>query len=454
VGRLVTHALRTSFDELPNDVIELTKTHIIDYIGCALAGRALSKSGAILADVSNVIGGRGESSIIGGNREKVPAMFAALINSTNGYALEFDDGCVLSKSHPGVTTIPAALAVAEREGANGKELITAVALGYDLNIRVGIAISTVAMIKGFAPETSAGIWGATVAAGKLLHLSEEEMASAFGILAVGPMGAVGEAVKDGTLIKEVAPGWATMTGTFAALLADSGLTGPKTILDGKRGIGHAMLQERPNFRHALSRLGRKYMITESAIKPYACCRILHAPIDATIALLEQWEFSSKDVARVDVQTYKYAADNFALNKILRPVQARNSIPYAVAVTMIKRKAGLNEFNETAIKNNEVLKMMHRVRVSHTSEMNKLLLKKNRRVARVTIRLKNRKKLTHFVEYPKGEPKNPLSDEDVERKYRELALLSLEDAGTNQLLAAIRDLESVGNVANLTQLTQK
>jgi 2-methylcitrate dehydratase PrpD len=445
--------LETSFEKLPNSIIEETKKHILDFFACALAGYTLSPSGKIVADLCRSLGLNGEASVIGGDGRKIPAPFATLVNSATGYSLEFDDVSVFSASHPGVTTIPSALAIAEKEGFGGEDLITSVTVGYDLNMRVGAAMSTMGMIRGFMPETSAGVWGATAAAGKLLGLSEEQLLNAFGILAIAPMGAIYEAIKEGAYIKETAPGWSAMTGTFAALLAQRGFTGPHMILEGERGIPCTILQERPDFRRTLKGLGTDFKIVAAAIKPYGCCRILHAPIDATLEIVRERGISPEQVGKVIVQTYTHAAKRYALHKIDKPVHARNSIPYAVAVALVKGKAGADEFSEEGIKDPEVLKFAKRVNVIRTKEMDRLFLAKHRRVARVIVRLKSGQQFSHFVQYPKGEPENPLTDKELETKYRRLAAVTLDKNQIDELLDTVRHLEKVNDVRMLADLMQ-
>jgi len=340
--QLVKHVINTSYDQLPKVVVKEAKKHILDYLGCALAGYSLSTPGKIVGELCRAY--RGESSIIGGHHEKVPVVFAALTNTTMAYTLELDDGSTVAKSHPGVVTIPSALAGAEKHELSGKKLLNSITLGYDLNIRVGAAIGTKGMLRGFMPETGPGVWGAAAAAGKLLGLNEEQMANAFGILVLCPIAAFEEAMKEGAYVENMAPGWASLTGAFAAMLAKRGFTGPHGVLEGERGLPYIMLGEKPDFRRTLLDLGKRFEILGSYLKPYACCRVLHAPIDAALSITRGGKFDPEDIRNITITTYRYAAEQFATSDITNPIQARNSIPYATAVAIVKGKADLEEFD--------------------------------------------------------------------------------------------------------------
>jgi aconitate decarboxylase len=231
--QLATFVSELSYNELPQEVIELAKTCILDALGSIFLGATLPW-GKIMTEYVKSVAGRPESIVIGSN-ERVGAAHAALANGTMGHGFEIDDVLICALHHPGVVVVPAALAMAERENSTGKELLAAVVAGYEVMNRVGKAVGTEShVMRGFLPTGTNGPFGAAAAAGKLLHLTGDRMTDALGI-AGNQSGGLFEGVKEGRMTKRFAAGWAAQNGIIAADLAKLGFTGSSTVLEGEWG---------------------------------------------------------------------------------------------------------------------------------------------------------------------------------------------------------------------------
>src|SRR5438876_6975643 len=225
---------------------------LLDLIGVALAG-SRQPSSPPAADLAIKLGGAGKASIIG-TRLQTSAVWAALANGTAAHAVELDDVTTESSLHPGVAVIPAALALAEDLDASPSALLEAIVAGYEVTMRVGNALNPAsAYARGFHPTGVAGVFGATVAAGRLLALNAEALTRALGIAGTMASGSL-EYLADGAWTKRLNPGWAGHAGITAARLAQAGFTGPATVFEGRLGVLHAYT-DAPNPERLLDGLG-------------------------------------------------------------------------------------------------------------------------------------------------------------------------------------------------------
>ncbi|TFH50967.1 MAG: MmgE/PrpD family protein, partial [Lysobacterales bacterium] len=271
------------FDQLPHEVVERTRLLAMDHVGIALRARhAADLNDAMTAAMAKLGMSSGNCSVIGDEREYPPPA-AALYNGNLAHSLDFDDTHARGSIHPSAPIIPAAFAAAEMVGAGGTDIIAGIVAGYEVQIRLSIALKpSEHYARGFHPTATCGVFGAAAAAARIFGLSAEKIASAFGLCGSQAAGSM-QFLLDGAWNKPFHTGYAAMNGLVAASFAAEGFRGAGLAIEGKAGFLHAYA---PNADHraAVAELGEKFETMDIAVKPYPSCRYGHAAMDALIEL--------------------------------------------------------------------------------------------------------------------------------------------------------------------------
>ena len=440
----VRRIFETKFEDLPAKVVDQAKNCVLDFLGVAMGGLS-TEVGQVVRQYAKLFVTSDEATVLATGR-KANSLDAAFANGVVAHVLELDDGNRFAMGHPGVVTIPAALAMAEKMHANGSQLILSIVCGYETFGKLGRAINPSHFSRGFHTTGTLGTMAATVAASKILSLNEDQMLSAFGIagsLAAG----ISEFLSDGSMTKQIHAGRAALNGVFAAELALRGFTGPATVLEGEHGFFKA-LSDKTNPEEVTRSLGSNYEITNTYFKRHASCRHSHPAVDATLEILAREKFDPRTIDGLTVKTYSAAYDYTNRKNVSTPLSAKMSMPYCIAITMLHGKAGPDEFTEKAIKNEEVRGVMDKVKMSVDDELDKLVPEK--RGAIVTINVGG-KEFSSRVDLPKGEPENPLTRAEFEGKFATLASTSLSEKDIRATLTNIRELEHMSDVRKVTGL---
>jgi 2-methylcitrate dehydratase PrpD len=428
---LVDFIVDTSFKDLPNEVIDHMKYCVLDWLGVALAGSMEPEIEGVTSFVRGM-GGNQESTIIG-TPFKTSCLNAALSNGIMGHLVELDDIHEESIIHPAAPVMPAALALSEREGLRGKDLLTAVALGYEVEIRLGMALNP-SHYRFWHPTGTCGTFGATVAAGKLLNLNKGEMTNALGLAGTEAAGLV---EVFGTTGKPLNAGRAAMDGLMAAMLAQKGFTGPESILEAERGYLHATSSE-PNIEKITEDLGRRWEAMNNIFKLHASCGHTHGALDAVLEIVEREGIEAGEVDEVTVATYPIAAELVGKNYDPKTVsEAKFSLPYCVAASLIHGKVSLNEFSSEKLGDPEILKLGKRVKVLIDPEYVDVRLGS----AKVNVRLKNGDEYNARIDVPSGYPRNPLTGLELKNKFKTLSSLSLPEERTREILESVMVLDT-------------
>jgi 2-methylcitrate dehydratase PrpD len=376
-----------------------------------MAGSA-TETGQILVDHA-ACQGAGPATVIGlaGKRS---AQTAALSNGALSHIVEMDDLHRASVVHPGAAVIPAALAIAESQGAGGLDFLSAVVLGYEVAIRIGEAVGK-SHYRLWHNTATCGIFGATAAAGRLLNLEAEQMAWALGN--AGTMAAgLWEFNTDGAMSKSLHAGRAASSGLLAAELASRGFTGARRILEGERGFFAATSQD-AHPRSVVAGLSphmAEFKITGVSIKPHASCRHTHPAIDAALRLRARIGAAGEQITNVDVETYQAA---MALTDHPAPMHAnaaKFSMQYCVASSLLRGSVGLRDFAPEAILDADVRTLMGRVHLSLSPAMEERY--PAQWPVRVSVTLRNGQTIVEDVDHPKGDPENPLSWDELKIKF--------------------------------------
>ena len=446
---LVGNAIATTYQSLPEDVVDITKKFILDTLATTIAGSSGAGCRAVVDQVKDW-GGKEESTILVYNG-KVPSPSAAFVNSMMAHALDLDDTHDSAPLHANVSVLPAALAMSERRGGvSGKELITAVAVGNDIVCRLGLGASGP---LNWVLSSTAGYFGATAAAGKILGLNESKMLHALGI-AYSQCAGNCQCLVDGGLVKRMQPAFAARAAILSALLAEKGITGATNIFEGQYGFFPLYYRNKYDRERVITGLGKIFEGKNLSIKLYPCCRYIHCPIDATLSIVQKNDISPEDVKEVIVHVTPNAYDLVGRPFKLREspqVDAQFSIPYAVAVAIVRRDVFIDDFFEEKIRTDaQVIEMAKKVRV----------IADQKPVARgltpcvVDIRTKEGKEYSEQVEILKGDPRKPVTMEEVGQKFRKCAAFSakpISPANIEQTIKAISQLESLANLGEVISL---
>ena len=306
--RLSEFLAELKYETIPLDVVGKAKRLILDYLGYVTVA-ADEPTAKVLLKFITTYDGRKEAMILGYGT-MASCLNAALINGAMGHMCEIDDTHRQTGSHPGDSTIASALAVAEKERADGKQFLTAVVAGYEAALRVGASVCPSHYLKGWHTSGTIGTFGAAAAAGKLLGFSADQMENCIGLAAVQAAGMFGSDPAEKSdvtfMTKDLRPGKAAYTGVLSAILTEIGLTCEPNILEGEKGFC-ALYSDKYNLGKIADRIGEEFKIMEVAHKPYSACRFIHPAIDATLQLMEKHNMTEDDVKTVTVESYRYVA---------------------------------------------------------------------------------------------------------------------------------------------------
>lgn len=407
------------YEDLPTAVCEAVKTQILDFIGIALAG--YSQDGARqMREMYLEFGGAPQATVIGLGA-KLPAPNAAHCNATMAHTLDYDDVHEAAIMHPGVITIPTALAMAEyRGGLTGKELITAVAIGGDMISRMGLATRPGQNIHQFGWHFTSinGYMAGAAVAGRVLGLTEQEILYAIGI-GYHQSAGNGQAVKDGVLTKRLGPGFAVRGGITAALLAARGVTGARNAFEGVNGYYKVYHDSSYSREKLVGGLGAYNESINISIKPYPCCRGIHPFIDAALNIRAESDAAPGDIASIEIWCGKGTQELLGepLSYKAKPrnvVDAQFSLAWGVSTALVYGTPGLKHFTKAAIADPEILSTAAKVSITYEPAFDSGGLEP----ARVKVTLNGGREYVSQVEIATGSPEKPTSFGECARKFRD------------------------------------
>jgi len=441
-----------SYDALPDEVRERVKWLVTDLAGIAVRARYEAESTpALLAAVERLGLGQGDAGVIGEDRGFSPPG-AALVNGTLAHSLDFDDTHARGSLHPSAPIVPAALAAAQMAGASGRELIAAIVAGYEVQIRLSLAlVPREHYDRGFHPTATCGVFGAAAAAGRVFGLSSAAIADAFGIALSQAAGSM-QFLVDGAWTKRLHVGYAAMSGLVAASLAREGFRGAVDALEGKAGFLRAYAPH-PVFENAVAGLGRVYETMAIAIKPYPSCRYSHAAVDGLLALRAAHRLEPDEVEAVEVGLPR-AGWNIIGDPEAAKQQPKNvvdgqfSMPFVAAVGL---REGAMQWDHYArhISDPQTLAFCKRVRTvvdpAAEAEFPRYLSAAVRLRARGTV-------FEEFVRVAKGEPENFVTAAELAAKFDGLVAPYLTESRRMELMRTLLALDEVRDVGAVLRLT--
>jgi 2-methylcitrate dehydratase PrpD len=433
-----------SYDAIPADVIESAKLHLLDTIGCGLAAPA-GGAGQLTADALEHAGGREQSSVIGGSR-RLPQAEAAFANATKCHGMEYDDTHTRAIAHVSSVVAPASIAVAEATEASGSTLLTALVLGNEVVARVAAAVAQCYMQSGFHPTSVCGVFGAATSAAKLMAGDREVIANALGIAGSMASG-IFEYLEDGSDTKPINAGWAAHGGVTSATLASCGVTGPRTVFEGRYGLLHAYFDfDVAKLDAEIATLGEQWETPAIAFKPYPACHFIHSCLDAIASIVAETAIPASDVGEVVVSIPSPGA---AL--VLEPPErkiapatvydARFSMPYSLAAMLVHGRVGLDTYSPEALADDRVLDVARRVSYEPAEFSNY----PGGFPGRVRLITTDGRIYSSEVQFERGSVSNPMPKDAIVEKFRTNAATMLDERSARALEAAVLHLEEVSDV---------
>jgi 2-methylcitrate dehydratase PrpD len=427
------------YRDLPADVCDKVRLHLLDVLGVALASSSLPFARSAF-DAAAASGNGGDGTVVGFSTP-LPASWAAFVNGTLAHGIDYDDTHLGSVVHVSCSVVPAALAAAEEVGADGEALLAAVALGMETAVRVGLAAPAAFHDRGFHPTGICGTFGAAVSAAALRRLSAAQLVDALGLcgsMAAGSM----EFLSDGSWSKRMHAGWAAHGGLLAARLAHAGCRGPRAVFDGRVGLYASHLGPHGwQLAPLTQQLGERWELLDIALKPYPCCHFNHAFIDCIAALRRVHGLTADAVERIECDIAPAA-----IPIVCEPVaskrtpqndyDAKFSLPYAVASALVRGHVDVDDFTPQAITDADVLAVA--ARVEHRADPDTAFP----RVfpGRVRVMLRNGRVLTHDEPVNRGSSERPLAPTDVHDKFMRNATRVLPAARAEAVIATVSDIE--------------
>ena len=437
-------------------VIKAVKTNILDTLSCALAG----SSAKAIAEVSGLVqewGGAPQADmfVFGG---KYPAHIAAWVNGGMSHARDYDDTHDTAMLHAGVTAVPAAIAAGQLRGKlSGADLIAAVAAGLEVTCRLGIATKVDIIDSGFIYTSLLGYFGATAAAGRALGLTADEMLNAFGIVYSSVAGNH-QVTRDASLMKRLQPGLAAQAALVAVQLARKGIRGAQGVFEGADGFFRVYLHGRVDRNVVTENLGKRFELTNLGYKPYPCCRDTHTTIDAVLQLRAEAPRPAGDIEsiRVGVTGPGYQMVCVPEQVRLAPrtiVEAQFSLPYTAAASWIDGPLGMKHFTDEGLQRKDILDLALKVQPYVDAEIDR---EWSRFVppARVTIRFRDGRTVETRVNYPKGHPKNVMTEAEFTAKTMDCATYVARPLAADtaaRLTATVGKLDTLADIAELVRI---
>lgn len=431
VEQLAEYSVLERTRTLPARVLHHARRAVIDWFACLLPGSIEAPAIRLAEALSDEIGfGRAH---IYGTALQAPIRTAALINGTASHTIEFDDIFRDALYHPGAPVISAALAAAQAKGADGLDLLKAIIVGYEISTRVGVAVQP-SHYRYWHTTGTIGTIGAAAAVGSIFQLDKTRMAHALATSAT-MAAALQQSFRSDAMSKPLHAGHAAEAGALAAMIAGRDFTGALDVLEGEAGFGAAM-STGANWNCATEGLGSRYNIEEMTFKNHGCCGHCFASIDAALALRPRSDHVA--IKKITVATYKTAIDVTNRTTVETAFDGRFSTPFTVSTALVHGSVRLNAFTPERLQDPAVRTLMGAVEMVMDPGCDAGF--PGRRSSRVTVELKDGSRFEHLQQTRKGDPDDPLSDEELASKYLELATPVLKAEKAQRLLQQLLRLD--------------
>lgn len=448
--RRFLYILRSLIDENTGKCdFKHTSRCLIDYLSCVIAGSKefASKNAAYLSEMSSEVG----NCTVFGQECLTTMQTSALLNGMSAHVLELDDGHRRGALHVGASVFSALLAVAEKEKLSSRDFLLGATIGYEATIRLACAVQPGNKLRGYHATGTCGTLGAALGVAAALHFDEEQMMSTLSAAVTSAAGLL-EMQEDGSDFKPLNVGRAAMDAVSAAYLGKVRFRAPDDALGGKRGFLKVMTDEpHPEYLTDPDIFGKGHLaIQDVYLKTYASCRHTHPAIEAAL-YLRKWIMGNQmslDVIRkslptmiksINVDAYKLAVFGHDHTDVHGIGSAKMSMPFSVALAICEGSAGMEMFTEEMLTDEVIQAVAKKVTVSEDERLSALVPVK--RASVLTVTMNDGRTFSHRVDYPKGEPENPLTEQELEQKFVSLtAYAGVSEKIAKEVLVELRNYD--------------
>lgn len=440
--KLAIHFSRMTYADITDANKKAVKRLLLDYIGVAISG-SQTKSGEIARQFAAMSGGKEEAQLIGGT-VRVPAIQAAFANAISSHSVELDDIDVLALFHFSPPVYSAALAMADRARANGKQLLLALVSGCEMMERLSKAANPSLRNRGFHTTPTCGVFGAAIAASTILGLSEEKITSALGMAGASASGLM--EMYGPSMQKRFNPGPAARNGVSAAFMADLGFTGAATIFDGERGFLAGFTDE-SDASQLVKDLDKSYQL-DIEFKPYSCARPIHNAIDCALEIRQK---NSPDLNKIRHIQMARHPDWALYHQNTRPKtyhEAQVSLPYSVAVALTDGQALFAQYKDSRLSEPMLLHLSDLVEITSDASLPRGVS------CKMTMEMDDGTRHVSQIDYPKGSIQNSMSDDELLAKFTSLVTPVLGEKRVTEIAQIISSIEDCSDISQLMNLTAK
>ena len=441
----------TGYHDLPEDVTQSAKRCILDTIGVALAGSRAEVSSIVREYVlhESCVG----NSLIWGSGVRTSPGSAALANGTMAHALDFDETNYSSIAHPSAVVAPAVLAVAEAVNATGEDFLASFIVGYEVTSKLGRAVNPTAYEKGWWTTSALGTIGAAAAVARLLGLSQKQTEWALG-LAIGQ--ASGVRANNGTLAKPFQAGRAAQNGVLSAQLAQKGLTASSMAFEKPAGFFDVCVDG--NYKDVAEVLGHPFDLVDPGVsfKQYPSCSASHAAVDALLGMISEYELSWKEIASVTCEVTPLVNMSLVYESPTTPDEARFSMQFCVAAALKEKQLVSSCFAQDYLRDSVIRELMKKVTMKvapNVSNGGQDFSLEGPEAARVSIETNDKQVFFKTVQHAKGGTQDPLSWDEIVKKFEYCAGYVLTEPRLDRVVKAILRMESIHDVSEFVELLQ-
>lgn len=446
---------RLQFEDIPRQALHRAKLCVLDTVGIILGAASFNQSRSLVAYLESL--SHQKQATVLGFKLKTSIQETAFALGALAELLELQDGGWRG-NHPSSVVIPAALALGEAHGISGREFLTAVVAGYDVANRICGVVHPSHQMRGFTPTSTGGTFGAAATAGKILGFDEELHVNCLGISGFLLPISLNETLWRGCSIKLIHAGQAAKTGIESALLAREGFTGWENILGSPSpdALGFCnVTASDPDFTKLTTGLGGDFTIQGGYFKAYPCCRLTHGAIDAALRILDQDTVQVGRIRKIHVSTFSLASKKVGQNYTTPAsslFECQFSLPYVVASTAFNGRFGVEQLSESAITDHAVHDLAALVTVSENAVFSNSFPRT--RSTEVEFVMDSGKHLRHKVDFTKGDPEWPLTEDELLLKFRSLASYTIGQKQIEKAISLIMDLEQISDMRELVQTLTK
>jgi len=432
------------YADVPAQVRHEAARSFLNWVGCAVGASRHETVERALAALDEFSGPR-EATVLG-RGDRLDIMLAALMNGTTSHTFDFDDTHLKTVIHPSGPVASAILALAERAPVKGDAFLHAFILGVEAECRIGNAVYPSHYDVGWHITATTGVFGAAAAAGRLLGLTEQQMVWALGIAATQSSG-----LREmfGSMVKPMHPGNAARNGLLAALLASKNFTSAEQGIEGRRGFANVLATAR-NYDEITGRLGETWEISLNTYKPFACGIVEHPAIDGCIQLRNEHKLKPEDIESIALKVHPLVLELTGKKTPQSGLEGKFSVYHSSAVAVIYGAGGEAQYSDEVVRDRKVIALRDRVSAAVEPGIHEDQV-------RIAIKLKSGKTLEKYVEHAVGSIERPLSDDDLEAKFRGFADGILSKAEADKLIQLCWDigkLKDAGEVARASVPAQK